>query len=152
MSTQSMSERSGVVYFRFVAVMFIAFGLIGLALVDQYSSLLGADAGAGGRLWGRAFGAVSVGFGAMLWMMDPRRDPRARRVAAIGAALVFGLNGIADVVSLVTGDWPASSMTLGWVFVGFNAVMAGLAVYFYRPSLRARDHTEPDRTLSGMED
>jgi hypothetical protein len=122
--------RSGVVYFRFVAVMFVAFGLIGLVFVDQYSSLLGGDAGAGGRLWGRAFGAVSVGFGAMLWMMDPRRNQRARRIGAIGAALAFGLNGIVDVVSLVTGDWPASSINLGWVFVAFNAVMMGFALYY----------------------
>lgn len=48
--------RSGVVYFRFVALVFIAFGLVGLVLVDQYSSLLGVDASVGGRLWARAFG------------------------------------------------------------------------------------------------
>jgi len=118
--------RSGVVYFRFVAIVLIAFGLLSLIWPDQYISLLGADASVGGRLWGRAFGAVSLSFGVMFWMMDPSGDQRARRIGAIGAGLAFGLTGIGDVISLIAGDLPA----YGWGFVAFNAVMVALALYY----------------------
>ena len=118
--------KSGVAYFRFVAIVFIVSGFLGLVLADQYISLLSADASAGGRLWGRAFGAVSVGFGVMFWMMNPSGDQRARRIGAVGAALAFGLTGLGDVVSVLTGDLP----TYGWGFVAFNAVMVGLALYY----------------------
>ena len=117
--------KSGVAYFRFVAIVLIVFGIIGLVFPDEYISLLGVDASAGGRLWGRAFGAVSVGFGVMFWMMNPS-GPRARRIGAVGAALAFGLTGLGDVVSVLTGDLP----TYGWGFVAFNAVMVGLALYY----------------------
>lgn len=119
--------RSGLVYFRFVALVFIVSGLLGLVLPDQYMSLMDVGASVGGRLWGRAFGAVSVALGVMFWMMDPSGDPRARRVGAIGAALAFGLTGIGDVVSLVTGDFAAYA----WAFVAFNAVVVALALALY---------------------
>lgn len=118
--------RTGVAYFRFVAIVFILSGFLGLVFADQYISLLSADASVGGRLWGRAFGAVSAGFGVMFWMMDPSSDQRARRIGAVGAALAFGLTGLGDVVSVLAGDLPA----YGWAFVVFNAVMVGLALYY----------------------
>jgi hypothetical protein len=78
-----------------------------------------------GRVWARGFGAVSVGFGAMFWMLEPSSDQRARRAGAIGAALVFGLTGIGDVISLVASEMP----TYAWALVAFNVVMVALALY-----------------------
>lgn len=46
-------------YFKLVAVILLASGLIGIAVPDQYISLLGADGIVGGRLRGRAFGVAS---------------------------------------------------------------------------------------------
>lgn len=127
--------RSGSVYFRFVAFVFIVSGLLGLIFPDQYMSLMDIGASVGGRLWGRAFGAVSLGFGAMFWVMDPGGDQRVRKTGAIGAALAFGLTGIGDVVSLVTGDLPA----YGWGFVAFHAVMVGLALYYLLTPAQSQD-------------
>jgi hypothetical protein len=118
--------RSGIVYFRFVAIAWIAAGLFGLVFPDLYSSLLGVEASVGGRVWARGFGAVSVGFGAMFWLMEPSSDQRTKRTAAIGAALAFGLTGIGDIVALVAGDSP----TYAWALVAFNVVMVGLAFYY----------------------
>lgn len=118
--------KSGVAYFRVVAILLILFGIIGMGFVDQYDSLLGVEASVGGRLWGRGFGATAVGFGVMLWMLDPASDQRQRKIGAIGAALAFGLTGLTDVISVVTGDMPV----YGWAFVALNAVLAGLALYY----------------------
>ena len=119
--------KSGVVYFRFVAIVLIVFGVLALLLPDQYLSMLGADASTGGRLWGRAFGAVSLAFGVMIWMLDPASHQRQRRIAASGAALAFALTGLTDVVSVISGDLPP----VGWTFVAFNAAMVGLALYYW---------------------
>lgn len=118
--------KSGVVYFRFASLVIILFGIIAMMFVDQYDSLLGVEASVGARLWGGAFGATAVGFGVMLWMMDPTSDQRQRRIGAIGAAFAFGLITLTDVASVITGDLPA----IGWAFVAFNAVMTGLALYY----------------------
>jgi len=121
--------RSGFVYFRFLAVSWIVVGLLGLVFPDQYSSMLGVEASVGGRVWARGFGAVSVGFGAVFWILEPSSDQRARRAGAIGAALAFGLTGIGDVISLVAGDMP----TYAWALVAFNVVMVALALYTLFP-------------------
>lgn len=118
--------RTGVVYFKFVAIVFVLSGFLGLVLADEYISLLGADSSVGGRLWGRAFGAASVAIGVMFWMTDPSRDRRSKRVGAVGAALAFGLTGFGDVVSVLAGDM----LTYAWAFVAFNAAMFGLALYY----------------------
>jgi hypothetical protein len=118
--------RSGFIFFRFVAVSWIVAGLFGLVFPDQYSSLLGAEVSIGGRVWARGFGAVSVGFGALFWMIEPSSDQRERRAGAIGAALAFGLTGIGDVVSLLAGDSPTYTLVL----VAFNVVMVVLALYY----------------------
>jgi hypothetical protein len=118
--------RSGLVYFRFVAIAWIAAGLFGLVFPDLYSSLLGVEANVAGRVWARGFGAVSVGFGAILWLSEPSSDQRTRRSAAVGAALAFGLTGVGDVVSLVAGDSP----TYTWALAAFNALMVALALYY----------------------
>ena len=123
--------RSGLVFFRFVAFLFIVSGFLGLVLPDPYISLLGAEASAGGRLWGRAFGAVSIGIGTMFWMLDPSRD-RMRRIGAAGAALSFGITGTGDVVSVIGGDLPA----YGWGFVAFNGAMVLWALYYLFTSAR----------------
>ncbi len=138
--------KTGAVYFRFIAVVFILSGILGLVFADQYISLLGADGSVGGRLWGRAFGAVSFAFGVMFWMMDPGGDQRARRIGAIGAALAFGLTGLGDVVSALAGDLPA----YGWAFVVFNAVMLGVALYYlFTPTpLPAQQVTPGERASS----
>lgn len=118
--------KSGTLYFKFAAIIFILSGFLGLLLADQYISLLSADASVDGRLWGRAFGAVSVAVGVMFWIIDPSDDQRARQVGGAVAALAFGLTGIGDVVSVLGGDMPA----YGWAFVGFNAAMVALAIYY----------------------
>ena len=129
--------RSGVVYFRVAAVIFLVGGVIGLVIPDQYIAILDVDASVGGRLWGRAFGGVSVGFGAMLWMIDPSNDHLGRRIGAVGALLAFGLTGLGDVVSLIQGDLPP----LGWAFVAFNAVMTGFAIYYLtKPASDSNPH------------
>lgn len=112
------------VYFRLVAVIFIASGLIGIVIPDQYIALVGVDPSVGGRLWGRAFGAASLAIWTMFWMMDPVAHRRERRIGAIGAVLAFGLTGLTDVVSVIGGDLPS----YGWGFVVFNAAMAALAL------------------------
>lgn len=117
--------RSNTIYFRLVAVIFIASGLLGMVIPDQYIALLGVDPSVGGRLWGRAFGAASLAIGAMFWMMDPVAHRRERRIGATGAVLAFGLTGLTDVVSVIGRDLPS----YGWGFVVFNAVMAGIALY-----------------------
>jgi hypothetical protein len=116
---------AGVVYVRIVAIVFLVFGVIALAVPDRYVALLGADASVGGRLWGRAFGAAAVTLGACLWELS-RGDPAELRLAARAAVLVFGLTGLADLLAVVQGDLP----TIGWVFVAFNAAMAGLGASF----------------------
>lgn len=118
--------RSGFVYFRFAAIAWIVAGLFGLVFPDLYSSLLGVEASMGGRVWARGFGAVSVGFGAIFWLLEPSSDQRTRRAAAIAAALAFGLTGIGDVVSLAAGDSP----TYAWALVAFNALMLALALFW----------------------
>jgi hypothetical protein len=118
--------RSGFVYFRFVAIAWIAAGLFGLVLPDLYSSLLGVAASVGGRVWARGFGAVSVGFGAIFWLIEPSRDQRTKRAAAIAAALAFGLTGAGDIISLVAGESPSYA----WALVAFNALMVVLALYY----------------------
>ena len=118
--------KSGLVYFKIVAFVFVVSGLLGLILPDQYMSLMDVGPSVGGRLWGRAFGAVAIAFGAMFWMMDPGGDRRARMTGALGAALAFGLTGVGDAISVLTGDLPA----FGWGFVAFHAVMTGLALYY----------------------
>jgi hypothetical protein len=105
--------------------MFIVSALLGLIFPDQYVSPMDVDASVGGRVWGRAFGAVSLGLGAMLWMMGPSGDQRAMRIGGIAAALAFGLTGIGDAVSVIAGHLPA----YGWGFVAFHAVMGGLTLY-----------------------
>jgi predicted membrane channel-forming protein YqfA (hemolysin III family) len=138
--------KTGVVYFRFVAIVFILSGILGLVFADQYISLLSADGSVGGRLWGRAFGAVSFAFGVMYWMMDPSGDQRARWIGAVGAALAFGLTGLGDFVSVLGGDLPA----YGWAFVVFHAVMIGLALYYlFTPTpLSAQEDTPGERVSS----
>jgi hypothetical protein len=116
--------RTGLVYFKIVAIVYILSGIIGLVFADQYVSLMGVDASVGGRLWGRAFGAVSVGFGVLYWVMNPSDDRRFRKIGAIGAVLTFGLTGLTDIVSVLAADLPA----YGWAFVAFNAVMVALAL------------------------
>lgn len=111
-------------YFRLVAVIFIVSGIIGMVAPDGYLSSLAVDASVGGRLWGRAFGAVSLAFGVMFWMMNPAVHRREQRIGVIGAALAFGLTALTDIVSVVAGDLPS----YGWVFVAVNAVMFGLAL------------------------
>jgi hypothetical protein len=118
--------RTGFIYFRFVAIAWIGAGLFGLVLPDLYSSLLGVEASVGGRVWARGFGAVSVAFGAIIWLLEPSSDQRTRRAAATGAALAFGLTGIGDIVSLVAGDSPINA----WALVAFNAVMVVLALFY----------------------
>jgi hypothetical protein len=115
-------------YFRVVAIIFLASGLVATVFSDQYVSLLGADASVGGRLWGRGFGAASLALGAMFWMMDSVAHRRERRIAAIGATVAFGVTGLTDVVSVATGDLPI----YGWGFVAFNAVMVVLALILVR--------------------
>ena len=94
--------RAAVVYIRVVAIVFLIFGVIALVVPDGYLALLGADASVGGRLWGRAFGAAAVTFGAVLWELS-RGDPAGVRLAARAAVLVFGLTGLADLLSVVQG-------------------------------------------------
>ena len=118
--------KSGTIYFKFAAIIFILSGVLGLVLADQYISLLSADASVGGRLWGRAFGAVSGAVGVMFWVIDPSGDKRARQVGGVVAALAFGLTGIGDAVSVLGGDMPA----YGLAFVGFYAAMVALALYY----------------------
>jgi len=119
-----------VIYFKVVAIIYILSGILGLFFADQYISLLDADASTGGRLWARAFGAVSVGFGVMYWMMNPSKDQRARKIGAVGAALTFGLTGLTDLISVLTGDLPP----VGWGFIAFHVVMVGLAInLLFRP-------------------
>lgn len=117
--------RSGVVFFRMVAVIFLVSGAIGVLAPDQYIALLGADASVGGRLWGRAFGAAGLAFGAVLWMLEPR-TARERRLGAVGAIVAISLTGLTDLISVVGGDLP----TTGWAFVAFNAAMAGSGAYY----------------------
>jgi len=124
-------------YFRLVAVIFVAFGIVAAIAPDQYISLLNVDASVGGRLWGRAFGAASLGLGVMFWLINPVAQRRERRIGAIGAAVVFGATGMTDIVSVVSGDLPP----YGWGFVAFNMVMVLLAVLLLRGGSRA----VPDR-------
>lgn len=130
------------VYFKLVAVILLASGLIGIAVPDQYISLLGADGSVGGRLWGRAFGAVSLWLGAMFWLVEPVAQRRERRIAAIGAVLAFGITGLTDAVSVLGGDLPA----YGWGFVAFNVVTVVLAAMLLRrgsgPWIGITDETE----------
>lgn len=116
------------IYFKLVAIIFLAFGIVAAIAPDQYISLLDVDASIGGRLWGRGFGAASLGLGAMFWLIDPVAQRRERRIGAISAVLVFGVTALTDVVSVVGGDLP----TYGWSFVAFNAVMVVLAVALLR--------------------
>lgn len=115
-------------YFRLVAVIFIASGLLGMVIPDQYIALLGADPSVGGRLWGRAFGAASLAIGVMFWLIDPVAHRRERWIGATGAVLAFGATALTDAVSVVGGDLPA----YGWGFVAFHVVMVLLAVMLLR--------------------
>jgi hypothetical protein len=115
-------------YFKLVAVIFIGLGVVAAVAPDQYISLLGVDPSVGGRLWGRAFGAASLGLGVVFWLIDPVAERRERRIAAIGAVLAFGFTALTDVVSVVGGDLPA----YGWGFVAFNVVMVLLAAMLLR--------------------
>jgi hypothetical protein len=87
-------------------------------------SLLDVEASTGGRLWGRGFGAAALGFGWVLWVLDPSVD-RERRVAASGAAVAFIATALTDAAGTVSREFTSP---LGWTFVAFNTVMAVLAV------------------------
>jgi putative effector of murein hydrolase len=116
--------RNGLIYFKIVAIVYILSGIIGLVFPDQYLSLFSVGGSVGSRLWGRAFGAVSMGFGIMYWTMTPSDDQRAKKIGTVVAALAFGLTGLTDVVSVLAGDLPV----FGWAFVAFNAVLVWLAL------------------------
>jgi hypothetical protein len=130
--------RAAVVYVRIVAIVFLVFGVIAAAVPDGYIVLLGADASVGGRLWGRAFGAVAVAFGAVLWEL-PRKGPSGVRLAARAAVVAFGLTGLVDLLSVLQSDLP----TIGWGFVAFNAAMAGLGASYAATAGRAASPSAP---------
>lgn len=125
-------------YFKVVALVFVAFGAVASVMPDLYIALLDVAASAGGRLWGRAFGAASLGLGAIFWMIDPAIQ-RERRIGAIGAVLVFGVTALTDAISVVGGDLP----TYGWGFVVFNGLMVFLALILQQAPVRQAGSVAP---------
>lgn len=132
-----MADRKGTgnLYLKITGVIYLMSALIGVVIPDPYIQLLSVEASTGGRLWGRAFGAVAAGFAVILFTLDPH-DSHQRKIGLIGAVIAYTLTGLTDIVSVIQGDLPP----YGWGFVAFNALMTGLGIYYLN-----RPANEPDR-------